>query len=145
MSPLHSFTTNLQKYSCQSLSFSLGHNVLVSLGLNFLIVLTTEIKPQNIFPGFIYSVKKESIQGLDISGFTSTKTCMKARTVYTCITKDSRLNFLPSSPCISFSLCCLTVWDPFHQPSLPERPTDTLQHPHVYLSWPQSASLWCQS
>lgn len=60
MSLLHAFTTNLQKYSCQSWSFSFGHNVLVSLGLNLLIVLTTEIKPQNIFPGFIYSLKQRA-------------------------------------------------------------------------------------
>lgn len=64
MSFLHAFITNLQRYSCQSLSFSFGHNVLVNLGLNLLIALTipnltNEMKPQNIIPRFTYVFKKK--------------------------------------------------------------------------------------
>lgn len=100
-------------------------------------------KTPKYFSWFHLKFKKESTQGLDISSFPSSKICMKARTLNTCITKDSHPDYLPSSPCNCFLLCCLTVWDPFCQPSLPGRPNDTLQHPHVYLSWPQSASLRC--
>lgn len=65
------------KNSCQSLSFSFRHNVLVNLGLHLLRVLTTKINPQTIFSGFIYSLKKQSMQGLEITSFTSVKIRVK--------------------------------------------------------------------
>lgn len=48
----------------------------MNLGLNLLRVLTTKIKPQTIFSGFIYSLQ-QSMQGLEITSFTSVKRCVK--------------------------------------------------------------------
>lgn len=126
------------KIQLQSLSFSFGQNVLVNLGLNLLIAftipkITNDMKPQSIIPDFIYSLKKGSMQKLVMPGFTKICTTPRALgVVHMCATHDSHLDALTSS---SSNFC------------KEDLPSDTPQHPHVHLSWPQSAlslskSLW---